>query len=199
MRRIYLASSWLNQLHPSAVIALRKSGHEVFDYREVNGEFHWPPIDTLQDYIRCVETHEPAIAALDRDRDALNWCDTCVLLLPSGRSAHVEFGFAAGAGKDTIVVLDSVEPDAKHELMYLLGRGAGGTRFATSIAELVAALCSISNNNTRLLAEQLARSEMEKIYQLTAAGYDDLVEQIVDGTIDVGSAMQIFDGRRPVE
>lgn len=53
------------------------------------------------------------------DRAALHWCDTCVLLLPCGRRAHLEAGYAMGQGKEVFVVLDKegFEP----ELMYLLG------------------------------------------------------------------------------
>lgn len=67
------------------------------------------------------------------DRDALHWCDTCVLVLPCGRSAHLEAGYAAGQGKRTIFMLsqDKFEP----ELMYRLGHG-----FVTDTRELLTAL-----------------------------------------------------------
>lgn len=51
------------------------------------------------------------------DFAAMRWADTCVLLLPCGRSAHLELGWMAGAGKRTIIVTqDGKEP----ELMALL-------------------------------------------------------------------------------
>ena len=37
------------------------------------------------------------------DMDALKACDTLVLVLPCGRSAHLELGYAIGAGKKTII------------------------------------------------------------------------------------------------
>lgn len=41
--------------------------------------------------------------------------DTCVLLLPCGRSAHIEAGYFVGAGKRLIILLaNGCEP----ELMY---------------------------------------------------------------------------------
>jgi hypothetical protein len=44
-------------------------------------------------------------------------CDTCVLVLPCGRSAHTEAGWFAGRGKKVIVYLpERQEP----ELMYKL-------------------------------------------------------------------------------
>ena len=46
---------------------------------------------------------------------ALDACEACVLVLPCGRSAHLELGHASGAGKRTIVLLaEGCEP----ELMY---------------------------------------------------------------------------------
>lgn len=55
----------------------------------------------------------------DSDMAALRACDACVLVLPCGRSAHLELGWAAGARKETIVLCpDPEEP----ELMYLMLR-----------------------------------------------------------------------------
>ena len=31
--RIYVASSWRNTIHPSVVAALRKDGHDVYDFK----------------------------------------------------------------------------------------------------------------------------------------------------------------------
>ena len=46
---------------------------------------------------------------------ALTLCEVCVLVLPSGRSASFEFGWAVGAGKrGAIVMFEACEP----ELMY---------------------------------------------------------------------------------
>jgi len=55
MARIYVASSWRNPYQPEVVAALRKAGHEVYDFRNPEdnpGGFHW--------------------------------ADTCVLVLPCG-------------------------------------------------------------------------------------------------------------------
>jgi nucleoside 2-deoxyribosyltransferase len=51
------------------------------------------------------------------DLEALEAADTCVLVLPCGRSAHTEAGWMAGAGKKVIAYIpEMVEP----ELMYKL-------------------------------------------------------------------------------
>ena len=47
----------------------------------------------------------------------MEWADTCVLLLPSGRSAHLEAGYMKGRGKRLIIHIPEYDgPD----LMYLL-------------------------------------------------------------------------------
>jgi hypothetical protein len=47
-RRIYVASSWRNDVQPVAVEMFRQLGHEVYDFRNPrpgdNG-FHWSDID----------------------------------------------------------------------------------------------------------------------------------------------------------
>jgi hypothetical protein len=68
------------------------------------------------------------------DFEAMRWADTCVLVLPAGRSASWEFGWCSGAGKDCILYLPQmIEP----ELMY---GGGGQTPIAVTEEELRAAL-----------------------------------------------------------
>ena len=130
MRKIYVASSWRNADQPRIVRLLRGLGHEVYDFRNPAPDddgFHWSHIDrdwqswTLTNYIQRLTTHLLAADGYHKDIDALNWCDTCVLLLPCGRSAHLEAGYARGQGKRLIIYLstDRFEP----ELMYLMGHG----------------------------------------------------------------------------
>ena len=51
------------------------------------------------------------------DLDALNWADTCLLVLTCGHSAHTEAGWMKGAGKRTIVYIPEMQ---EAELMYKL-------------------------------------------------------------------------------
>jgi hypothetical protein len=97
-----------------------------------NHGFSWSAIDpnwkswTPQQY-RAALQHPIAKAGYDLDITALRGCDACVLVLPSGRSASWEFGYAMAQGKRGVVVqLDEFEP----ELMY---REA---EFVTSMDEL---------------------------------------------------------------
>ena len=137
MARVYVASSWRNQYFPEVVKRLREAGHEVYDFRNPphgGAGFHWTDIDpnapewTYAQYAEGLH-HPLAERQFQADIDALTWADTCVLVLPCGRSAHTEAGWMAGAGKRVIAYSpEMVEP----ELMYKLFDGVAG-----SLEELV--------------------------------------------------------------
>lgn len=125
MSRIYLASSWRNEDQPRVVSMIRKAGHEVYDFRNppngVKG-FAWSELDpnwenwTAEEYRENLKKKR-ALNGFHSDFNAMQWADTGVLLLPSGRSAHLELGWMSGAGKRTIILTkDGQEP----ELMALL-------------------------------------------------------------------------------
>lgn len=140
--RIYVASSWRNQVQPSVVYHLRAAGHEVYDFRNPpNGDrgFSWAEIDEhwqfwrAKDYRKALK-HPAAIRGFNNDFNGMLWADTCVLLLPSGRSAHLEAGYMAGQGKRVIVLTgDGEEP----ELMALLC-----THICVSFDELLTVLAT---------------------------------------------------------
>ena len=124
--KIYVASSWRNLLQPGIVHALRRCGHEVYDFRKPDPNlphekgFSWAEIDpawqawTPEQYREALK-HPIAERGYAFDINALRACDACVLVLPSGRSASWEFGYAMGQGKrGAVVMLDHAEP----ELMY---------------------------------------------------------------------------------
>lgn len=71
----------------------------------------WEQVD---EYLRMVN-HPRAVEGFEADFAAMQRADTFVLVLPCGKSAHLELGWAIGAGKRTAILLeDPVEP----ELMY---------------------------------------------------------------------------------
>lgn len=50
--------------------------------------------------------------AIASDMNAMKWADTFVLVLPCGRSAHLELGWACGQGKQTLILTrDGEEPE----------------------------------------------------------------------------------------
>lgn len=140
-RRIYLASSWRNAYQPEYVTALRSAGHEVYDFRNPkpgdNG-FAWSELDpnwrnwSLHTYRKQLD-NPISNRGFENDWSAMEWADTGVLLLPCGRSAHLEAGYFSGRNKQLFIVLheDKFEP----ELMYKMA-----TAICCDLGELISAL-----------------------------------------------------------
>lgn len=121
--KIYVASSWRNVIQPAIVPILRRVGHTVYDFRNPSPEskgFDWREIDpnweswTTEQYREAMK-HPIAIRGYGSDIHALRECEACLLVLPSGRSASWEFGYAMGQGKVAAVL--SIEK-SEAELMY---------------------------------------------------------------------------------
>lgn len=119
-KRIYVASSWRNPHQPLVVKELRAAGLDVYDFRQPSeGEhgFAWSNIDP--DWLnwspmqwRDALSHPLARHGFGQDMAALRAADKCLLVLPCGRSAHLELGWACGMGKPTAVLaLEHTEPD----------------------------------------------------------------------------------------
>lgn len=139
--KIYLASSWRNPDQPAAVAALRSAGHDVYDFRNPPGGipngFRWSELDPNWEKWSATNYREKlklplAQQGFNSDFNGMKWADTGILLLPCGRSAHLELGWMAGAGKRTIIwTRDGQEP----ELMALLA-----SEICVSLQEVIAAL-----------------------------------------------------------
>lgn len=137
--KVYVASSWRNEQQQAVVAALRSAGHEVYDFKNPPGGtgFGWrkvtdEPLPWSAERTREVLSHPIAQAGFDSDFDAMKWCDAIVMVQPCGRSAALELGWGAGAGKLTIVLLaDQQEP----ELMLKCA-----DRLCTSLDEVLAFL-----------------------------------------------------------
>lgn len=123
---VYVASSWRCLIQPAVIATLRAAGIDHYDFRNPPGNtgFSWAEVDDhWTEHLRLVSP-ERYLAMLDRPRAvegfaedfaAMERADTFVLVLPCGKSAHLELGWAVGQGKRTAVLLeDPMEP----ELMY---------------------------------------------------------------------------------
>lgn len=128
MTNIYVASSWRNSLQPGVVDALRGEGHEVYDFRNPPGRtgFAWSDLDpdwrdwSARRYIEVLQ-HPVAEAGFWSDFKAMQAADLCVLVLPCGRSAHLELGWMAGAGKRTVVLTRAgEEPELMAKMAVLV-------------------------------------------------------------------------------
>ena len=135
--KIYVASSWRNERQPEVIRSLRRRGHEVYDFRNpspADGGFRWDEIDpgwqnwSPEDY-RTALTHPKAERGFRNDDDAMLRADAFVLLMPCGRSAHLEAGWAIGQGKPTCILFETQD---EPELMYKLA-----DRLALTLAEVL--------------------------------------------------------------
>jgi hypothetical protein len=121
-------------MQPGVCAALKAAGIPHYDFKNPEGGtgFSWREVKTeapsvaqgikakgsdweeVDEYLRMVG-HPRAIEGFEADYAAMQRADTFVMVLPCGKSAHLELGWAVGAGKRTIILLeDPVEP----ELMY---------------------------------------------------------------------------------
>ena len=116
---IYVASSWRNLRQPEVVNVLRDDGYEVYDFRNppTSSGFSWSEIDpnwqqwSAQDYVEALN-HPRAVEGYLADFKGMEDAGAFVLVLPAGRSAHLELGWAAGKGKLTIILTeDGQEPE----------------------------------------------------------------------------------------
>ncbi len=144
--KIYVASSWRNENQPQVVQRLRDEGHDVYDFRnpkehihERDEGFHWSDIDpewknwTPEQFVGALD-HPLAEAGFKSDMHGLTTAEALVLVMPCGRSAHLEMGYAAGAGIPTIILMADGEP----ELMYKMA-----TAFAIDLDGVVESLKGI--------------------------------------------------------
>lgn len=122
-RSIYAIGSLRNANIPVIACRLRKEGHEVFDDWIAAG----PEADDYwQRYEKSKGNELPqalkgwaAKHVFEFDRFHLDRCNTGVLILPAGRSGHLELGYMAGRGKDTAILMEG-EPD-RYDVMYQFG------------------------------------------------------------------------------
>lgn len=129
--KIYVASSWRNPVQQDVVSILRKEGFDVYDFKNpAVGDYGFAWVETgihsdpvfLDDLKNALNT-PTARAGFNNDADAMNWADVCVLVLPCGRSAHLEAGWFMGRNKPVVIYGGGkVEP----ELMYLLADNQPG-------------------------------------------------------------------------
>jgi hypothetical protein len=120
--RLYVASSWRNTYYPSVLETLQLAGHQAHDFRDPAGYFTWAGIDpawedwTTEEYVAALD-HENADVGFNRDLHGMVRAEACVLVLPCGRSAHLEAGWFVGANRPLVIyVPERIEP----ELMYRL-------------------------------------------------------------------------------
>jgi hypothetical protein len=118
-RKIGLADSYANPLHTNLVRNLAYYGHEVYDYRfpRVGTDGAKFELESLLDdstgkygfreQLNTKGLHNQFLY----DMQAIEWCDTFILLCPAEHCAHVALGMAFAWQKDCIVYMpNKVQP-----------------------------------------------------------------------------------------
>lgn len=130
--KVYLIGSLRNPDIPLIGQAIRGIGHEVFDDWMAAGptaDDCWRDYERLRGrtYIEALQGHA-ARHVFEFDKHHLDTSDAAVLILPAGKSGHLELGYMIGRGKPGYILLDesSGAGDFRYDVMY---------RFATRVVE----------------------------------------------------------------
>lgn len=120
--KVYLASSWKNEHRVrEAAVYLREIGHEVDAFCDPStGRFIFsfdklPNIEQMN-AIAVLSTYEVQ-RAFAEDKKWIDWADAVIMMLPCGRSAHLEAGYAKGSGKKLIIFQEHF-PVGEFDVMY---------------------------------------------------------------------------------
>lgn len=120
MKYAYLIGSLRNPEIPVLGNWLRGQGVNVFDDWHAAGpeaDDHWQAYERARG-----RSYEQALAgavaqnAFNFDKRHIDASTAAVLVMPAGKSAHLELGYAAGKGKATGILL--VEDPERFDLMY---------------------------------------------------------------------------------
>lgn len=120
---VYAASSWKNIYHTALCAGMKSAGIEHYDFK-ADG-FSWTQVnaDAHKDFDTFVEVlaDPTAVAGFNRDFEAMQRATHFVLVLPSGRSAHLEAGWAIGQGKPTAIWIPEFDgPDLMYKMADLV-------------------------------------------------------------------------------
>ena len=122
--KIYLASSWKNAgLVFDIAMIIRDWGHEVdafVDASQGRYVFNWREIVTNKNKldVKSFLQNPKAKRAFREDKKWLDWAECCILLLPAGKSSHLEGGYAKGKGKYLIIFAFDRFEVGEFDVMY---------------------------------------------------------------------------------
>jgi hypothetical protein len=121
--RIYLIGSLRNPDIPHIGLELKQAGFDVFDdwwSASPDADDWWQSHETLKGSDYKAALYGPhATSVFEFDRKYLYQSDIAVLIMPAGRSGHIEYGHMTGRGKPSYVLFDK-KPD-RYDVMYRFG------------------------------------------------------------------------------
>ena len=126
MKKIYVVGSMKNPRVTAVARELRKQGYDVFDDWFAPGpeaDDYWQSYarERGQSYKDALNSHH-AKHVFSFDKYHLDQSEACVLVLPAGKSGHLELGYMVGKGIPAFILFDG-EPE-RFDIMY---------RFATDV------------------------------------------------------------------
>lgn len=142
---LYLIGSLRNPQVPLIAHQLREATHEVFDDWYAAGP---EADDKWREYEKGRGHSYPE--ALDGfaahhvfqfDQTHLHRCEAAVLVLPAGKSAHLELGYTIGQGKPGYILLDDPK---RWDVMYRFAQGVFYT-----VEELIDALAHLPSEEEK--------------------------------------------------
>lgn len=120
MKSVYIIGSLRNEKIPQVGNLLRDNGYDAFD--DWYGAGHEAD-DKWRDYENLRgRSHKDALFGYAAkhvfafDLHHLNRCDLAVLVMPAGKSGHLELGYFVGLGKPGFIYFDAV-PD-RYDVMH---------------------------------------------------------------------------------
>ena len=128
--RIYIASSWKNQAQVIELAkALEANGFEVDAFcraSDTRYAFHWSELvddeDELGDYDAIQFLADSRTQrAYHEDKKWLDWSECVIMLMPCGRSSHLEAGYAKGQGKHLFIYGEFIK--GEFDVMYGFANG----------------------------------------------------------------------------
>lgn len=126
--KVYLIGSLRNPEVPRIAKDLRAAGLDVFDDWYAAGpeaDDYWKDYEIARGrtYREALEGYA-AEHVFGFDQHHLDDADAGVLVLPAGKSGHLELGYIAGQGKPAFILLDDVD---RWDVMYRFGIVVGDT------------------------------------------------------------------------
>lgn len=124
--KIYVASSWRNLYFDDVFACISQNFPHVYNFKAPGG-FHWKQVlgsdwekVSLEEYKAGLE-HPEAVSGFIKDEVALKTSKATVLILPCGRSAHLELGVAVGLEQFTAIYTpEPLEPELMYKFVDLI-------------------------------------------------------------------------------
>jgi hypothetical protein len=123
--KIYLMGSLKHDVVPTVAWELREHGFDVFDDWHASGpeaDHHWRNYEVAKGNNYRDALQAPfANHAFDFDKWHIDESDVGVLVMPAGKSGHLELGYMIGRGKRGYILMDK-EPEG-WDMMYKFAHG----------------------------------------------------------------------------